>query len=193
MVIEQRLYTVEDVWELSHKPENANHHYYLIDGELYSTMPPGGTHGSLAGEISRLIGNFVRAYNLGRFTVETGFHPPNDRGTLLSPDVAFLSKSTMPGPLPAIFVPIMPDLAVEVMSPTDSLSELHRKAETYLRHGTSMVWIVKPSEKGVDVCRAGDYGGMRIESVGKDGVLSGETVLPGFEVDLGELFNLAES
>lgn len=56
-----------------------------------------------------------------------------------------------------------------------------------------MVWIVKPSEQGVDVCRAGDDGELSIEFVGLDGALSGEDVLPGFVLDLGELFNLAES
>ena len=192
MVIQQQLYTVDDVWDLSHQAENAHHDFYLIDGELYTTMPPGGLHGELAGEISRLIGNFVREHDLGRFTVEAGFHPREDRNTLLAPDVAFLRKARAPQPFPVKFIPVMPDLAVEIASPGDSLKALRRKAEVYLGNGTSLVWIVMPAEKGVDVCRAADGSGLNIEFVGQDGTLSGEAVLPGFELDVSVLFPFSE-
>lgn len=188
MVIQQKLYTVDDVWELSHRPENDNKYYYLIDGELFWDMPPGGVHGDLAAELVYRLRSFADGQDLGKFTVESGYYPTDDPHTLLAPDVAFISKARAPQPFPNKFVPIMPDLAVEIMSPTDSLQAVRRKAAVYLANGTALVWIVLPVEQGVDVCRAGEGSGLNIQFVGRDGCLSGEDILPGFELELNLLF-----
>ena len=188
MVIKEKLYTIDDVWELSHRPENADRDCYLIDGELYWTMAPGGEHGHLAFEIAYHLRLFLEKRDLGKGTVETGYYPPGSRHTLLAPDVAFISKTRAPQPFPKKYVPLMPDLAVEVKSPTDSLQEVRRKAAVYLANGTSLVWIVLPAEKGVDVCRASADSGLNIRFVGRDGNLSGEEVLPGFTLELTALF-----
>ncbi len=192
MVIKEQLYTVDDVWELAHQPDNVNH-YELIEGELLTMSPPGGVHGSFAVEISYYIWAFVRERGLGKVTVETGYHPPEGRHTLLSPDVAFLSKAKTPHPFPHTYIPIMPDLAIEILSPNDTLRQARRKAALYLRHGTQLVWIVLPAEKGVDVCRAVDGPGLNIEFVGQESSLSGEQVLPGFELKLELLFPTEKS
>lgn len=188
MAIQQKLYTVDDVWELSHRPENENKYFYLIDGELYWDMPPGGEHGDLAAEITYCLKSFTRNRDVGKVTVETGYYPLDDRQTVLAPDVAFISTARAPQPFPKKFVPNMPDLAVEILSPTDSLAEARRKAAIYLVNGASLVWIVLPAEKGVDVCRASESAGLNIEFVGPGGSLSGEAVLPGFELELDLLF-----
>ena len=188
MAIQQKLYTVDDVWELSHRPENENKYFYLIDGELYYDMPPGGEHGRLALDIGLYLRLFIDKHDLGIATVETGYHPPDDRQTLLAPDVAYISKARAPQPFPKTLVPIMPDLAVEIISPTDSIAEVRRKAQEYLAKGTALVWIVRPADKGVEICRASEGAGLNIEFVGRDGSLSGEDVLPGFELELTRLF-----
>ena len=188
MAIQEKLYTVDDVWELSHRPENHDKYYYLIDGELHWDMPPGGEHGDLAGEIIFRFKLFAKGQDLGKFTVETGYYPPESRHTVLAPDVAYISKARAPQPFPKKFVPMMPDLAVEIVSPTDSLQNVRRKAAVYLANGTSLVWIVLPDEQGVDVCRAGEGAGLNIEFVGREGSLSGERILPGFNLALKLLF-----
>ena len=192
IAIQQRLYTVDDVWELAHQPDNVNH-YELIEGELFEMPPPGYEHGRLAVEISHYIWSFVKERDLGKVTVETGYHPPDSRHTLLSPDVAFLSKAKAPHPSWGKYIPVMPDLAIEILSPTDTLRKARRKAALYLRHGTQLVWIVLPAEKGVDVCRAADGPRLNIEFVGQESSLSGEQVLPGFELKLELLFPAAKS
>lgn len=188
MAIQEKLYTVDDVWELSHRPENDNKYFYLIAGELFCDMPPGGEHGYLAGELIFRLKSFAAGKDLGKFTVETGYYPPDSRHTVLAPDVAYISKTRAPQPFPKKFVPMMPDLAIEIVSPTDSLQDVRRKAAVYLANGTTLVWIVLPDEQGVDVCRAGDDPGLNIEFVGRDGSLSGEEILPGFELELLLLF-----
>ena len=192
MVIQQQLYTVNDVWELAHQPGNENH-YELIEGDLFEMPPPGYEHGRLAVEISYYIWSFVKEHGLGTVTVETGYHSPEDRRTLLSPDVAFLSSAKMPRPLPEKYIPVMPDLAIEILSPTDTLRQARRKAALYLRHGTQLVWIVLPAEKGVDVCRSVDGPRLNIEFIGQENSLSGEQVLPGFELKLERLFPTEKS
>ena len=188
IAIQQRLYTVDDVWDLAHQAENENTYFELIEGDLLTMSPPGGLHGELAYMIARYIGNFIEEHGLGTVTVETGYHPPEGRHTLLSPDVAFLSSAKMSRPLPEKYIPVMPDLAIEILSPTDTLRKARRKAALYLRHGTQLVWIVLPAEKGVDVCRAADGPRLNIEFVGQESSLSGEQVLPGFELKLELLF-----
>jgi len=188
MVIQQHLYTVNDVWNIAHQPENENNHYDLIDGELFEMPASGGVHGRLASKISRYLGIYADEHDLGEVTVETGYHPPDNRNTLLSPDVAFLSKAKVPDPFPDKYIPVMPDLAVEIVSPSDALKQVRRKATTYLQNGTQLVWIVIPSEKGIDVCRTVTGARLDIEFVGQDGVLSGEDVLPDFELTVGVLF-----
>ena len=191
IAIQQRLYTVDDVWELAHQPDNVNH-YELIEGELFEMPPPGYAHGRLAVLIAHYILSFVQAQELGEVTVETGYHPPDGRHTLLSPDVAFLSKAKAPHPSWVKYIPVMPDLAIEILSPTDTLRQARQKAALYLRHGTQLVWIVLPAEKGVDVCRAADGPRLNIEFVGQESSLSGEQVLPGFELKLELLFPIAK-
>ena len=187
IAIQQRLYTVDDVWELAHQPDNVNH-YELIEGELFEMPPPGYAHGRLAVLIAHYILSFTQVQELGEVTVETGYHPPDSRHTLLSPDVAFLSKAKAPHPFWGKYIPVMPDLAIEILSPTDTLRKARRKAALYLRHGTQLVWIVLPDEKGVDVCRSVDGPRLNIEFVGQESSLSGEQVLPGFELELVHLF-----
>ncbi len=192
IAIQQQLYTVDDVWELAHQPDNVNH-YELIEGELFEMPPPGYAHGRLAVLIAHYILSFTQVQELGEVTVETGYHPPDSRHTLLSPDVAFLSKAKAPHPFWGKYIPVMPDLAIEILSPTDTLRKARRKAALYLRHGTQLVWIVLPAEKGVDVCRAADGPRLNIEFVGQESSLSGEQVLPGFELELELLFPAAKS
>ena len=144
MTIQERLYTVDDVWQLEHQPENEGKHYYLINGELFWEMSPGYFHGRLAILIGRYLSIYAEEHDLGEVTAETGFYPDDDRHTLLMPDVAFIRKEKTPPATHEKFVHGMPDLAVEISSPSNSLSELRRKAVVYLANGTELIWLVLP-------------------------------------------------
>ena len=188
MAIQEELYTVDDVWQLAQQPENEHKHYYLINGELFWDMVPGYRHARL--EI--LIGHFLLVYaqehELGEVTGESGYFPANDRHTLLGPDVAFMRKENAPPDDHEKFVSRMPDLAVEIRSPSNTLAELRRKAAVYLANGTELVWLVLPERPGAEVWRADAAGEPTSEFVAHDGSLSGESVLPGFTLELQKLF-----
>lgn len=187
MAIQEKLYTVDDVWKLAQQPENALKHYYLINGELFWDMPPGYMHGRLAGHIFRHLLNYAEAHKLGDGSVESAYFPADDRHTLLGPDVAFMRKENVPPADHERFVSRMPDLAVEIQSPSNTLAELRRKAAVYLANGTEMVWLVSPERAGVEIWRLGPDGDPASEFVARDGSLTGAPVLPGFSLDLRKL------
>lgn len=189
MIVRDRVFTIDDVWRLSQLPENEHKFFYLIDGELFFMSRPGGVHGLIASLIAHFLWSYVLERELGQVTTATSYHPPASRTTLLGPDVGFVHRERAPRPFPTRFVPLMPDLAVEVLSPSNSLPELRRKAEDYLRHGTALVWLVNPDDKTVEVWRLDDQK-TPSETVGSGGALEGEPVLPGFRLELDSLFSL---
>ena len=186
MATQERVYTVDDVWRLEAANENPLEKYYLIDGELCIKMAPTELHGEIAAEIARLIGNYAVERGLGRVGIETGFHPPGSRGTVLLPDVSFISKARMARRARDSYVPHMPDLAVEVISPSQSWAQVRRKAERYLRHGTALVWLIDPRAKRAEVWRPGAE---QRETIPQDGELSGEEILPGFRLPLRQILS----
>lgn len=190
MVTREREFTIDDIWRLERQPMNLAVKYYLIDGELCVKMSPSHSHGSIASEIARLLGNHVVERGLGRVTIEVGYHPSGERHTVLLPDVAFESwKRAAQTPLPT-YAPYMPDLAVEVVSPSQTLAETRRKAKVFLRHGTVMVWLIDTERNKAESWTAADDGAATCEIIDIDGELSGGAVLPGFTLTLKRLFTV---
>ena len=188
MTVRERLYDIDDVWNLYHQPENDGKRFELIDGELIEMSGPGGVHGAISVNLSFYFRGFCLEHDLGIATAGTGYHPPDDRKTLLIPDVAFISYDRAPDPFPDRFVPAMPELAVEIKSPSNSITELRDKARLYLRLGSRLVWIVLPDERSVDVCAMTDTGEMSVERFAADESLTGGGVLPGFTLAVSRIF-----
>ena len=184
MATQERLYDVHDLWELYCQRADDHMRYELIDGEIIEMSGPGGIHGRIAIRLGRYLDIFAEEKDLGIVTAETGYHPPEDRSTLLLPDVAFASFDRAPDPFPERSVPAMPELAVEIRSPSNTLEELREKAQLYLRLGSKLVWIILPAETSVEVCRPRSS----VETLGFGDSLSGEDILPGFQLELRRLF-----
>ena len=189
MEVQKRLYTVDDVCELQGWDGTRDRKFELINGELIEMSPANLLHFWLALEIAGEIRDFLKQHDIGYAGVEGGFSPAGDRHTLLAPDVAFVGKDRMPQPLPQTFAGFMPDLAVEIASPSNTVAELREKAAIYLRNGTELVWILYPEQTSAEICHLDDEAQLKIEAVGIDGKLDGRDVLPGFELELRQLFN----
>lgn len=188
MELREQVYDVDDLWALYHQPENEGKRFELIDGVLIEMSAPGGEHGAIAINLGYFFRAFCLEQDLGIATAGTGYHPPDDRHTLLVPDVAFISHRRAPKPFPKKLVPVMPDIAVEIRSPSNTLAELREKAQLYLDLGTSLVWLVLPDDQSVEVCRLSQSGETEREVLGPNDALSGEASLPGFTLEARRIF-----
>ena len=187
MKVLERRYDIEDLWQMF-CDSNDDKRYELIEGELIEMPSPGEEHGYLTIWLGMFLALYVSEHQLGRVTADSGFYSEDDQYTLLSPDVAFRRLDPDAEPASRKWVPVMPDLAVEIKSPSNTMAELHRKAAIYLQHGAQLVWIVMPDAKSVEVYRLDADGDMQSEVIGRQGALSGEDVLPGFRLELANLF-----
>lgn len=174
--------TIEDMLAL---PEDG-HRYDLIRGEIIKLAPTGGTHGEIASKIDWLIGNVVWPNKIGRtYTAEAGFVLQRDPDVLLSPDVAFVSRNRLPPDEERVgFLELPPDLAVEVLSPSESLRSIREKVSAYLEGGTQAVWVVDPVRRSLTMYLAD--GSMTLLS--EADVLDGGEILPGLSVQVAEIF-----
>ena len=138
-------------------------------------------HGEISINIILPLGLHVRENQLGRlYTAETTFHL-GDR--LVKPDVAFVSTDRLPENREQ-GSPIPPDLAVEVVSPTDKHYDVTKKALAYLKAGTRLVWVIEPVAKTVMVYRSEtDFSLLTCEDT-----LIGEDVVKGFACPVSQLF-----
>jgi Uma2 family endonuclease len=188
--IQQKLYTAEELWDLISESDEYQF-AELIDGELFMAGGSGGEATILAAWLVRKIGNFVDEHHLGYVTGADGHYLiANDPDTELIPDVGFVKKERMPKPIPKKFLPLAPDLAVEVVSPHDKAKEIRQKIEKYLEHGTKLVWIVYPDSKRVDIYRSSDK--EHSQTVDETRILSGEDVLPNFKLSVKDIFAVLE-
>ncbi len=156
----------------------------LIDGEAIAVTPSANRSVWIAGEIFARLRDYVRANDCGwAFTDGAGFVLFEERATVRSPDAAFVRRERLPE-LTDHFVPMAPDLAVEVLSPSDRIPDALSKVAMYLQAGVQLVWLVDPLERSVTVFRPD----ASPKTLGEVDVLDGSSVLPGFTLPLAEIF-----
>jgi len=160
--------------------------YELIAGELRKMTPAGWKHGAVGGRLQGSLAQHVENRGLGRlFLAETGFLIGREPDTVRAPDIAFVHKDHLPAEDPEeAFWPGAPDLAVEVVSPSDTFSELDEKVKAWLDAGSLMVWVVNPQGRNVTVYRSAT----NIKTLGEEDELDGEDVVPGFRRRVGDIF-----
>ena len=178
---EKRLLTAEDLWLMP----RGRRRYELVRGGLVEMTPVGPRHGRIASRIDTLLRQFAEARELGETMVETGFCLECRPDTVRAPDVSFLSKERMPPEDHQGFVPGAPDLAVEVISPSERDVDVQVKVMDYLAHNTRLVWVVRPAQRTVTVYQPDGTARVLRET----DTLEGEDVVPGFALPLEKLFD----
>ena len=157
----------------------------LVDGEIVKMSPAGFDHADICAALIEHMRRHARAQNAGRVVSEGGFVLRSDPDLVRGPDVAFISAARLKeSGRTRKFWPGPPDLAVEVLSPDDRVSEVLRKVGDYLEAGTRLVWVVDPGAQTVTVYRS--LQSIRIYRADEE--LSGEDVLPGFRLRVSEIF-----
>jgi Uma2 family endonuclease len=158
----------------------------LVRGEIRVMTPASGPHGVVAGTMFAALNSFVEARQLGLcFPDNTGFLLPGLGDTVRSPDVAFVRAGQLPreGIGPG-WIAVAPDLVVEILSPSETASDLEEKLRDYRDAGTRLIWSVDPERRVVAVRneRAPDRLLSELDA------LDGGDVLPEFTMSISKLF-----
>ncbi len=157
----------------------------LVRGVVVREPPAGFDHGRCAMEIGYHLRWYVEERPIGVVCgAETGFILATDPPTVRAPDAAFVASERIPQGGVEGFCPGAPDLAVEIVSPSDAAAEIQAKVFDYVDAGAGLVWVVYPEPRTVAVYRT------RAEArcLGVGDALEGEDVLPGFRLELARLF-----
>jgi Uma2 family endonuclease len=184
----EKTLTVEEFWELCHSPEYAGRRLELVEGVIVEMTPTGGEHGETTVDLTLLVGNFVKRNKLGRLSgAETAYilyksPDPGQKDTVRAPDLGFVRLERAPEPFGPGFIPLVPDLAVEIISPSEKVGDVEQKLRDYLRFGVRLIWMIYPGSHVMVYSH-----GMVQRLIGDD-QLDGEDVLPGFSVRVSEIF-----
>ncbi len=162
------------------------HRYEIVNGELIDMGNSGAKHGYVCSVLMILLGGYVHIEKLGAmFDSSTAFKMKS--GNKRSPDVSFMAKERLQGldELPDGFLEGAPDLAVEILSPSNTVEEIHNKLVEYFDNGSRLVWVINPKEKYVLVYRSSQEPDRLLKSIDS---LDGEEIVPGFSLAIAELF-----
>ena len=178
---ERRLMTAEELFNM---PDDG-FSYELVRGELRKMAPAGSEHGDISSDMHLSLGAYVRANNLGRTRIaEPGFILERDPDSVRAPDIAFVRQERLDAlGRTARFWPEAPDLAIEVISPTDRYTEVNEKVADYLAAGTRMVVVVNPRNRTVNVHTPDGAITLTISDT-----LDGGDVVPGWQMPVADIF-----
>jgi Uma2 family endonuclease len=158
----------------------------LVAGELREMPPSGHEHGRVTMRFSAPLSLFVDEHNLGAvYAAETGFLLAKNPDTVRGPDVAFVARERLASvPKGRGYFPGAPDLAVEVVSPGDTYSEVEAKVEEWLEAGSRMVVVVNPRNETLKVYRGvADVARLTVADT-----FDGADVVPGFRISVRRIF-----
>lgn len=158
----------------------------LIDGVVVPMTPASVEPSRVSATVTILLGMHVLPRKLGVvLSAEAGFVLFPDRATVVAPDVAFIRAGRAPqGEARWHFSRVAPDLAVEVLSPTDRVRDMRAKVALYQEAGVPLVWVVDPQAQTVTVCALGQE---PLTLTAADPLDGGE-VLPDFQMTVADLF-----
>jgi Uma2 family endonuclease len=155
-------------------------------GELIIMPPTGSNTGNRNFDIAVELGIWNKKTKLGKgFDSSTGFKLPN--GKDVSPDVAWVKKErweSLTLEQKEKFAPIAPDFVIELRSPSDSLKTLQEKMQEYIENGVKLAWLIDRKQQKVYIYRPNQ----NIEELDHPATLNGEDILPGFILELHEIW-----
>lgn len=157
----------------------------LVRGVVVREPPAGFEHGRHASRIGYHLRRYVEEHPVGEVCgAETGFILSTDPPTVRAPDAAFVAAARIPPGGVQGFFPGAPDLAVEVVSPSNSASDIQAKVFDYLDAGARLVWVVYPETRTVAVHRTRAEARFLTDA----DALDGGDALPGFRLEVARLF-----
>lgn len=182
-----RLITADELLVMPPYDENGHQcRFELIRGELKVMSLTKPLHGVICARLAAALINFVEANDLGMaFGAETGFVVERDPDSVLGADAAFVSHERL-ATVENLekFFPFAPDLAVEVLSPGNTVREINEKVAMYFAAGSQAVWVFNPKKRTTAVYTSPTD----VRILSEQDTLDGGEVLPGFTLELSKLF-----
>jgi Uma2 family endonuclease len=177
----KRLITAE---ELLVMPDDGKF-YELLDGVLLEMSPPGGMHSLITGKVFSALEAHARERNLGFVLVgDPGIVLRRNPDRVRAPDVCFIAASRLPGGVPSAYLDVVPDLIVEIVSPSDRASQVEQKIEEWIGAGAGLVWAIYPDTRSIVA-----YQNLEHVGVYNDGeTITGLPVLPDFATPVSSFF-----
>lgn len=169
--------------EIEEEMLNSNR-YEIVYGEIRERTMPNPQHGRIQAKIAIKLGIYLEQTNLGVVYTETLFEFAKNLNRI--PDVAFIAFENFPseGEEKGSRWHIPPDLAIEVISPTDIYEDVQEKIIEYFTFGVKQVWIVSPESKTLTI-----YHSLKKTTIySKEDELICEDILPNFRLQLSEIF-----
>ena len=158
----------------------------LVDGVIVTMTPTGAAHGVVTARIGHLLHEYVSRRGLGVCCgAETGFILRRNPDVVRTPDAAFVAARRIPDTgVPTSYWPFAPDLAVEVVSPSERHADVQTKVAEYFAAGARAVWVLDPASRTVHAHGSSDSA----QVLGVDDTLTGGDLLPGFRCAVRRLF-----
>ena len=187
MVLQKQFINTETFLDIVERPEYENRIVELVEGDIVEMPFPNPIHAAILVLLSTRLSSFVTEISLG--SVLGGNAPfvlerhPDGKDTVRGLDIAFVSSERWPEALPRKPFLIGPDLAVEIISPSNKADDIEKKVQQLLNAGTSLVWIVYPDLRTVTVHTMDGA-----TTLAETDTLSGGDILPGFEVRVSDIF-----
>jgi len=180
----ERLLTAEEYAQL---PEDDRYRDELVRGRVVREPSPGYPHGRVQSRLLVRLWSFVEERGLGYAGVDTGFIVERGPDTVRGPDVYFVSRAQLGDQHPDPYPELGPDLAVEVLSPSNRRGEMARKLAQYFAAGTRLAWVIDPKKRTARVHHPD--GAIRV--LHEQDELEGEDVIPGFHCGLRDVLEPA--
>jgi Uma2 family endonuclease len=178
--VQTRAMTLEEFEQFIYLPENVDHDFEFVGGRPVEVVSDQESSRIAAALLIR-IGMYLLSNDIGRVTgADGGYFVMRER---YMPDVGYISYTRQPEPFKGAYNTLSPDLAVEVLSPTNDAEDMRLKITNYLLANT-VVWLVNPDKKRVEVY----VPGQPPEVLTVEGTLDGGAILPGFQLAVKDIF-----
>jgi len=174
------LKTAADLADLPDTP----YRHELVAGVIVAEPLPRPRHDRTRRQLERLLEAFVEARDLGEVFGECGYLLARNPDTVRGPDLSFVSRERLAGFDDKSYFPGAPDLAVEILSPSNRPGEMHAKVADYLAAGARLVWVVDPEKTTVTTYRSL----LTPRRLASPAILDGDDVLPGLAIPLDSVF-----
>jgi Uma2 family endonuclease len=185
--VEPRPMTAEQFLEFAYRPENIDRFFELDRGEVIERAFTARRQGVVCANVVGVLWSFAARQRKGYPCANrAGFIVDRNPDTVLGPDVSFYFDEQAPEHLPRTWVEEAPKLAVYVLVPQDTFSQMMRRIRRMLRRGVPLLWIVDPDARTVTVYQPGKE---HFVLEGQD-ELTGEDVLPDFRCKVADFFRL---